>query len=335
MNTDMQEDAKHAAQHWDQHISRFSGRKSGLFWWDVPQIMRHINESISGDPDTDWIHHTVRQYLQDRLPLGRCLSLGCGAGQLERTLAGLNAFTRCDAYDVSEVSIGEAKRAAESAGFSHINYRVADVNLLELQPNHYDAVWVYGAMHHFRELERVSAEIRKALKPGGLLAICEYVGPRKFQFPRRQKEIADLCLRLLPKRYRAILPEAVELENQPRDTSPGDVAHPARQAPPPEQQYRTQVGFPSAEEVTLDDPSESVRSDEILPVFEKDFDFVEKKECGGNIYQFLLSGIAGNFLDDSRCSQELIGMILNIEDTLIRCGELKSDFAYIAARPRP
>ena len=55
-------------------------------------VRARLNQKISGQPGVDWISHTLRRHLSGRLPLARCLSLGCGEGELERRLARENAF---------------------------------------------------------------------------------------------------------------------------------------------------------------------------------------------------------------------------------------------------
>lgn len=339
-------------KHWDEHTSRFSGRSSGLFWWDVPEVMRYINKQISGDSEVDWIEYTLGKYFKDYLPVNRCLSLGCGVGDLERSLARLGAFDHCDAYDLSEAAITKAKAAAEREGFQHIHYQVRNINALDLPTQAYDAVWAYGSLHHFQELEHVSQQVRQALKPNGLLAFHEYVGPSRFQFSSRQKEIVNACLQLIPLRYRQILEEAVEVETEQAERKKGawsqlrstldrvfrGMFQPRPVLTRPESalspQYRTVAGFPSVDEVVADDPSEAIRSDEILRIIEQDFEIVEQTLWGGNIPQFLLAGIAGNFSDEDQCSRSLIRMLSKIETTLLNCGELRSDCAYVVARPK-
>lgn len=124
-------DVNAAAQHWTEYSARFTGRETGLFWLENPEIHKHINRRVSGDPNIDWVRYTLQKYFDGRLPLTRCLSLGCGEGRLERTLGTLGTFRQCDAYDMSGGSIDLAKRRAEAAGFKNISYSVADVNQLE------------------------------------------------------------------------------------------------------------------------------------------------------------------------------------------------------------
>jgi len=80
------------------------------------------------------------------------------------------------------------------------------------------------------------------------------------------------------------------------------------------------------------DPSEAVRSADILPSLHRYFEIVEYKPLGGTVLQFLLADIAGNFQDE--LGQQLLEMLFVIEDVLMDTGDLGSDFAYIVAAPR-
>ena len=170
----MSSNLERVKEHWDEYTARFSGRSSGLFWFDIPEVMRQINKQISGDPEVDWSEYTLHKYFNNLLPMDRCLSLGCGVGTLERSLASLGAFNCCDAYDVSETAISGAKTAARREGLENIRYEVRDINTVELPAQTYDPAWAYGSLHHLRELEHVSGQVRHALKPKGLFVFHEY-----------------------------------------------------------------------------------------------------------------------------------------------------------------
>jgi SAM-dependent methyltransferase len=348
-------DTKAVAEYWDRaggtdvHLHR-----DGCWWNAGPEIYAYRNSKISGDPAINWIRHTLETYFAGQLPLRRCLSLGCGQGRLERQLAELGAFQQCDAYDISPRSVQRARELAQQKGFDHIAYEVADANTLILPQGHYDAVWISMAMHHFEALEHVCEQIKKALTPGGLLILEEYVGPNRFQFPERQKEVANLCLSLLPSRYRVKPKKVVHREtslstqngmqwvvarfiDKLKDGTLLDVlqrrvaGYRARRSG--KMLEKRQVNFPSSRDVIAADPSESIRSEEIVDVLQQYFEIVEKKDWGGNILQFLLSDIAGNFSGDDRQARVFLQMLVDIEDAFLQSGEFASDFSYIVARP--
>ncbi len=353
----MPPDSKEVDRHWGQYTAeRLAGKNIGLSWWDAgPEINKRINRNISGNIDCDYTTYSLSKYFNDKLPLQHCLSLGCGDGSLERSLASQRAFLHCDAYDVSKGSIEIAKKLAHEMGFDHISYSVADINKLVLPMNYYDSVWIQGALHHFEALEHVYEHIKHTLVPGGLLILNEYIGPSRFQFPARQKEVANLCLQLLPEKYRIFEQDAVEAElkrSSPRQgikwfvtrladkIRDGDLINTInrrlnsyKESTKGQGVLKKTITFPSIRDVIATDPSEAIRSGEIVTVLENYFEIVEMKGLGGNILQFLLADIAGNFSKDEQ-GQDLLKMLINIEETLLMCGEFSSDFAYIAARPK-
>jgi len=348
-------DAKTTAQHWSENAARFSGRDTGLFWLEKTEVHKSINSKVSGDPDINWVQYTLRKYFDGQLPLARCLSLGCGEGRLERDLARQGTFKYCDAYDIAEGSIQLAKERAKANGFNHISYYAADINKISLPARTYDAIWIGSAMHHFEALEHICQQIKQALKPESLFILNEYIGPNRFQFPARQKEVANLCFQLLPSKYHLKVQELIALEvertslhkgtrwfitrliDKIRDGDLIDVINRRfrayRSKATGKDIEKTRVMFPSIRDVIAEDPSEAIRSEEIVKVLKQNFEIIEKKDWGGNVLQFLLAGIAGNFSEKDPSSQLLLKMLINIEDTLLLCGEFQSDFTFIVARP--
>ena len=265
-------------------------------------------------------------------------------------------FQYCDACDVAEGALQEARRLAQENHLANIRYYAADINTIELPKEAYDAVWIHHSMHHFEALEHICRQIRQSLKPGGLLILNEYIGPNRFQFPDRQKEVVNLCLGLLPAAYRTVMPEHIEMEMERTPSKKGmrwacsrlidkvrdgDLINVIcrrmkayRALAKGQGREKKAIVFPSRRDLIQVDPSEAIRSEEIEQVLQADFEIIEKKDWGGNVLQFLLSGIAGRFSVNDQRSQDLLNMLITVEDTLLECGEFKSDFAYIVARPK-
>ncbi|MES1240758.1 MAG: methyltransferase domain-containing protein [Acidobacteriota bacterium] len=280
------------------------------FWGHVPEVERRFLRRVSLDGlSASWAEACVRECLAGRTPVERMLSVGCGTGELERTLARLNAFRECDAWDIAPGGIEAARRLAREEGFGHIRYEVRDVTSADLPPERYDAVWFESSLHHIEPLERVCEQVARTLKPDGFLFLNEYVGPSAFAFSDRQKELIRAAFALIPARFR-------------RSFEPGG---PERLASAP---------IPTPAEVRAEDPTESVRSADILAVVPDYFDVVFRRETGGTLLQFLLHGIAGNFHDGDPESLRILRMLFEIEDALLETGEVRSDFMVLAARPR-
>lgn len=345
---------RRTAEHWDTQGPWQSGR--GLFWLELEAVQRRLNRQVSGRSDIGWLRYTLDRHFAGRLPLQRCLSLGCGEGGLERQLAGLGAFLACDACDIAPGSIAKAQTLARQAGYEHIAYRVEDANHIQLPAQAYDAVWASGAVHHFERLDHVFAQIAAALKPGGLFILNEYIGPSRFQFPPAQRKAIQACLDLLPPAYRRLSPQVAQARLSsgggqhvwPRNLPQrlldkwrdGDLLAAVarrlrllRAAQAGATVEKTTANLPTARSVMAVDPSEAVRSAEIVPVLRQYFDIIEFKPLGGTILQFLLADIAGNFQGDE-AGARLLEMLFAIEDALMEIGHLDSDFAYTVAAPK-
>jgi ubiquinone/menaquinone biosynthesis C-methylase UbiE len=332
------------AQHWSEQPDW----NSGIHWVELPAVQRRLNAKVSGDTATDWIFYTLQHYFPKRLPLERCLSLCCGKGALERRLADLGAFESCDAYDIAPGCIAEAQTHAAQAGYTRIHYAVADVNTLTLNSEQYDLILGNASIHHITALEAVFEQAACALKPDGFFVLNDYVGPSRFQFSPRQKEVVRACWTLLPPAHRqpvaAAVVERQRIVSQRRPLTwyvrrlwekvrDGDLlATVQRRLALRRGESRSQLHFPSARDVAATDPSEAARSAEIVPLLKQCFEIVEFKPLGGTILQFLLADIAGHF--QSPEGERLLKMLFKIEDVLLESGELQSDFAYIVARPR-
>jgi len=332
------------AQHWNEQPEW----NAGCYWLELPVIQRRLNRRATGDPAQDWVQHSLTRYFAGRLPLARCLSLGCGKGALERQLARLGAFVECDAVDVAPGSIAEAQARAAAEGYTHIHYTVADVNTLTLPPSSYELILGNGSVHHFSALEHVFAQVAQALTPTGFFVLNEYIGRDRFQFPPRQREIIQACWQLLPPAYRQPLPAAVaEHRRVARQRHPlswylrrarekwqdGDfLAAIQRRVALWRNKPRMGIRFASAQDVAATDPSEAVRSSAIVPLLKQQFEIMEFKPLGGNILQNLLADIAGNFLTPE--GERWVEWLLDLEELLLAQGELQSDFAYIVARAR-
>lgn len=202
MTTTLDRTAEHWATPWESGL--------GLHWTDLPAVQRRLNWMVSGDGAEDWLAYTLRRHFAGRLPLARCYSLGCGHGEIERQLARLGAFTACEASDLSTGAIDVAQRTAHAEGFDNIVYAVADANILALPAQAYDAIWAHASVHHFERLEHVFATVARALKPGGLFILNEYIGPSRFQFPPAQRQAIQACLDLLPPAYRRLSPQVAQ-----------------------------------------------------------------------------------------------------------------------------
>jgi SAM-dependent methyltransferase len=355
-------DTRRAAQYWDEVGPGAELRED--YWGNLQLVRLRLNQKITGNANLHWCEYTLSRHFNGKLPLENVLSLGCGNGHIERKLAEMNAFAACTGMDISEVSIAEARLRAKELGLTHIEYLVQDINASDLPHETYDAVWIHSAAHHFVRLEHAFGQISQSLRPDGLLIMLEYVGANRFQFGHRQRQVIEACHRLIPPRYRQLITTNVQQSSSAQEIPlPMTVSRPflnkagrlvsrsvdklrdgdiwnvilkryarwkaCRCGEPP---LKISADLPTARDVVRLDPTEAVRSSEIMPILKTRFDIIEIRPLGGTILQFLLANIAGNFADE--CGQRLLEMFFNIEDTMMANGELSSDFVYVVASPR-
>lgn len=297
--------ASRVSEHWARNVK---ARQSGEFagnWLDHKAIGRlYINPMSTGSPEETWFPYVARKYFPE--PVGKALSLGCGGGALERHALALNVCSGFDAYDISEGSIEAAREEARREGIlDRINYAAVDLNQIELEEDAYDAVFASMAVHHLENLEGVYAELVKALKPGGLFVFNEFVGPSQFQWTDRQLELANKLLQSIPERYRV--------------ADNGKVYG--------------KIKRNTIEEMNAQDPSESIRSAEIMAVTERFFEVVERRDYGGTLLHLVTeAGTISNYSSEDEEDVDLLRRMIDFEKRHIAAGDIKSDFTLVVAR---
>jgi len=253
-----------------------------------PEVRRYVNRSVTGDGETwplDWFAERWNEHR-----FGKVLVPGCGAGELERDLFAKGIPDHVEAFDISEEQVAEARRRATVAGLDEkIVYRVASFDELELETGGYGGCFFHQSLHHLPDPERALRRVARWLDSSGLLYLDEYVGPSQRQWNRRSFAMARSVYRLLPEESRL----HGELE------VPGLLAR-------------------------LEDPSEAIASDHVLPAVERYFEILERRDYRG----FLLSPIWNQIREHDRWA----GLLIEIEEAV---GNLHPTWhTVIVARPK-
>ena len=292
-----------STEHWDEMVSKVE-TKEFKGWLDYEFIeCEYIRPQVSGDPDVYYLKHFIDRNLSN-LPVERALSLGCGGGNLERFFVQENIVQTIDANDASPGSIEFAERMADEAGLGdRIRYEVADANKVELETGVYDFVVAKMSLHHFDGLEHIYDQVARSLKPDGVFMFNEFVGPSKYQWTDLQLELMNQILEALPS-----------------DLREGAPAYLSR---------------PTIEQMDAVDPTEAIRSAEIMPVLERWFQVVEYRPYGGTLLQILLAHVMANFDLERPEHKAMLRLIFLLEKSLVDHRVLASDFAYVIAKPLP
>jgi SAM-dependent methyltransferase len=297
--------------------SRWSGLASEAFvhdlervsWSGIPQVHRNHDYLITGSRETYWIDWMRDRYFPSG-DAGDTLSLGCGAGHLDRIFKQRGfKFRSFTGIDISEGAIERARVLADEIGLAAaVRYTAADLNRLELPARSFDFIYFFQSLHHIEALEHALGQCQQALRPGGLLLVNEFVGPSRFQWTPRQLEMANQVTVLLPEDLR-------------RDLQGGGV--------------KTEVERPTVRHMMKHDPSEAVRSGEIEALVKAHFDVVGEWNWGGTLNHLVFQNIAANFDPGNAYHCSIAELLVHHENVLIREGVLPSDFKVFVARLKP
>lgn len=276
------------------------------FWMEHPLVQgERINRTVSGRTNYDchqWFLELARE-MGFSFPVGSALSLGCGFGDLERGYSQYDFATVHEGVDLAEAAVVEAGRLAREADLHHIRYRTADLNYAELPEERHDIVLAHQSVHHISRLEHLAEQVRRTLKPGGLFMMNEYVGLNRVQMAPAQRAFGDRLFSLLPERYLQM----------------------------PDGSVRQAIEMATAEEVEAFDPSEAVRSEDIVDIMGDTFELVGRRDYGGNLLNHGLSNIVGNFTPDNPLDDRWLRWLFDAEDCLLADG-VPSDFTVLVYR---
>ncbi len=280
--------------HWAE-VERRSAAGERQFWLSHPRIAHHYHRKalIDGLHWQDWI---VRR---NGGPLRRALELGCGTGEVLADLLARGVIRSGDGLDLDAARL----RARHPA----MRFIADDVNTTTLEEGAYDLVYAVQAFHHFDALEHVMAQVHRALAPGGVFVLDEFVGPARFQWTDMQLAWIRRLLGLMPPGLRFYQSGML----------------------------KTHEGRSTVEEVIRVCPSEAIRSPEIPTIFASYFRPLAMQSLGGTIQHLLYAGIVQNLPDDDAAVSGMIDAVDEIETALIEQGILGSDFMLLVGTRKP
>jgi len=221
---------------------------------------------------------------EKNLTFERGLTLGCGAGRLERALIREGVCGSFHGIDISEKAITAAREIAEKENLP-LTYEVADLNFVELPEKTFDLVAAQTSLHHVLFLERVAEQVWHSLKNNGYLWIHDFIGETQWQYDPRRLSITNQVLAILPEKFRKN-----KINNQ----------------------LTTEIKRP--EPGTLGSPFESIRSGEIIPIFERWFTIEWKLEFNAFLHLVAPPGTRVAYVenDDTRPLFELLLLLDNL-----------------------
>jgi len=252
-----------------------------------------------------WLSWLQRVYGNPRPK--RVLELGSGNGDLLLDLRRMVFADEFRGIDIAPAGIQIAREKAAQMGYTNVTFSQGDLNQIQLEPNTYDIVVSQMCIHHAENLEWLFEQVAQALTYNGVFAINEYVGPTRWQFTLMQLLLANFLIQLLPRRLRIS-----HVDGKPKRG----------------------IKRPTIPQMIEMDPSEAVRSGEIVPLFEQYFTLGHRIDYGGSISILVLDNIISNFRRDDPQSLRWFKLILKVDHWAWRTGSVPSINVVLAGRPR-
>ena len=129
----------------------------------------------------------------------RAADIGCGVGIISCWLAEqVGSSGEVVAVDISSNQIEQAKKRATQQGFSNISFVVANASETKLDSESFDIVFSRFVLMHTQKPVEVLLEMRRLLKPNGILAVEDGDFYSPFCYP--PSKAIDRCFEL----YRAL-----------------------------------------------------------------------------------------------------------------------------------
>ena len=98
--------------------------------------------------------------------------IGCGIGTISCWLAEQVGPTgKVAGVDISPGQVEQAQKAAQSAGFSHAHFTQAGAYETGLESEAFDLVFCRFVLMHVQHIDTALQEMKRVLKPGGVLAV--------------------------------------------------------------------------------------------------------------------------------------------------------------------
>ena len=127
---------------------------------------------------------TNAAYLLPLLRPGLCvLDFGCGSGDISVGLAKAVAPGELHGVDTEEAQIELARSLAASAGTGNAIFHVGDVTALPFPDGFFDVAHCHDVLMYVPDTQAVLAEVKRVLKPGGLIACREMICESSFVHP--------------------------------------------------------------------------------------------------------------------------------------------------------
>jgi SAM-dependent methyltransferase len=137
-------------------------------------------------------------FLPQLTPGMRLLDVGCGPGTITLGFAAAVAPGEVIGVDVAETVLDQARSAAAAAAVPNVRFQMADAASLPYEDSSFDAVFAHTLLEHVPEPSLAVQEMKRVLKPGGLLGVrdCDWGSGVFWPLDPLVRQAADLYVRV-------------------------------------------------------------------------------------------------------------------------------------------
>lgn len=271
-------------------------------WRDIKPVLEYINVQKSGVPNRNFT-----QLLADRYKFKRGLSLGCGTGRYERSIVNSGL---CDELIGVDLAPNAVEIANSTQGNERLRFQVGDfLDPKTFEIAEFDVIFMSHSLHHVVAVEELFENMCRVLPAEGRFITEDYFGATRWQWSRPHLAVLQEVLDSLPDQYKRLV-----------------------DAEPP--QFRRKLTRHDAVKLSESDPTESVRSGELMNLLGDYFDIELDRGHHGTLIFPLFHRTSGCFDEEDERDMALVRLIIMLERQLMQSGTLPPLFRSIVAKPR-
>jgi SAM-dependent methyltransferase len=131
----------------------------------------------------------------------RLIDCGCGPGSITVDLAQAVTPGEAIGIDLREAALTQGRTLARDRGLSNVTFQVANVYQLPFSDASCDAAFACAVLQHLAAPLEALKEVRRVLKPEGVIGIVDGSAPITFRYPTNPVLEAWDTLRVLEREY--------------------------------------------------------------------------------------------------------------------------------------
>src|SRR5262249_18914505 len=113
----------------------------------------------------------------------RLIDCGCGPGTITADLAQVVAPGDVIGIDLRDAAVAQARTVARERGLANLTFQTASIFHLPFPDGAFDAAFTCAVLQHLATPVVALKEIRRVLKPGGVIGVADGSSPHTIRYP--------------------------------------------------------------------------------------------------------------------------------------------------------